>query len=124
MRRMKGEKDKKRKKIDKEEVPKEETWINWWKNQWRGSNNVQAEVHLNRKKASGTKPAKDSDKADRRPDKTCLYMNDRAATTKDKEHLTGPHVLHNTKYGSQELLGMRTKVTTVKGTKEGRVKTV
>ena len=56
--------------------------------------------------------------------KTCLYMNDRAATTKDKEHLTGPHDLYNTKYGSEELLWMRTKVTTVKGTKEGREQTV
>ena len=57
----KGEKDKKCKKMDKEEVSKEETWINWWKNQWRGSNNLQAEVHLKQKKASGTKPAKDPD---------------------------------------------------------------
>ena len=41
-RRIKREKDKKRKKMEKEEVPKEKTWINWWKNQWRGSNNLQA----------------------------------------------------------------------------------
>ena len=44
-----------------EEVPKKKTWINCLKNWWRGSNNLQAEVHLNRKKASGTKPAKDPD---------------------------------------------------------------
>ena len=33
-------------------------------------------------------------------------------------------MLHNTNYGSEDLLGMKTKVSTVKGTKEGRVKTV
>ena len=55
------------------------------KNWWRGSNNLQAEVHLNRKKASGTEPAKDPDEVDSRPDKTCVEGHDRAAKTKDKE---------------------------------------
>ena len=31
---------------------------------------------------------------------------------------------HTTKYGSQDLLGMSTKVSTVKGTTKGRVQTV
>ena len=33
-------------------------------------------------------------------------------------------MLHNTKYGSEDLLGIKTKVSTVKVTKEGRVQTV
>ena len=57
--------------------------------------------------------------------KTKLWSPDyRAAKTKDKEQLEGPHMLHNMKYESEDLLGMKTKVSTVKGTKEGRVQTV
>ena len=60
-------------------------------------------------------PAKDPDEVDKKPDKTCVEGHDRTAKTKDKEQLEGPHVLHNIKYGSKDLLGMKTKVTTVKG---------
>ena len=42
----------------------------------------------------------------------------------DKEKLEGPHMLHSMKYGSEDLLGMKTKVSSVKGTKTGRVQTV
>ena len=38
--------------------------------------------------------------------------------------MRGPHVLHNTKYGSEDLVGMETKVSTVEGTREGKVQTV
>ena len=70
-----------------------------------------------KEKNPGTEPAKD-------PDKTCVEGHDRAPKTKDKEQLEGPHVLHNMKYGSEDVLGIKTKVSTVKGTKEGRVQTV
>ena len=45
-------------------------------------------------------------------------------TDKTKEQLRGQHMFHTTKYGSEELLGMKTKVSTVKGTTGGRVQTV
>ena len=50
-------------------------------------------------------------------------MDDRAYTS-DKKDLGGPHVLHITKYGSEELVGMKPGESTVKGTKEGKVQTV
>ena len=34
-------------KLVEEEAPKEKTWISRWKNQWRGSNSLQAKEHLN-----------------------------------------------------------------------------
>ena len=89
-------KDEMRKKMVKEEVPKGETWIDWWKKQWKGANNPQAEVHPNQNKASGTEPAKAPDEAASRLNKTCVDKSDRVATTRDKEDLRGPHVLHNT----------------------------
>ena len=36
----------------------------------------------------------------------------------------GPHIFHTTKHGQEDLFGMKTKVSTVKGTKEGKVQTV
>ena len=36
----------------------------------------------------------------------------------------GPHIFHTTKHGPEDLFGMKTKVSTVKGTKEGKVHTV
>ena len=80
-----------------EKVPKKKTWINWLKNELRGSNNLQTEVYLNTKKAAGTKPAKDPDEVDSRPDKKCVERLDRAAKTKDKELLECPHLFHNMK---------------------------
>ena len=77
---------------------------------------------MNQKKASGTEPAKDPDEADSRPDTTCVEGHDRAAKAKDKEQLECPHVLHNMKYGSEDLLGLKNKVSAVKGTKEGKYK--
>ena len=62
--------------------------------------------------------------ASRRLDKICFDGHDRVANIRDKENLEGSHVLHNTKYGSEDLLGLKTKVSTVKGTTEGRVQTV
>ena len=39
--------DEMKKKMAKEEVPKGETWIGWWKKQWKGANYPRAEVHPN-----------------------------------------------------------------------------
>ena len=36
----------------------------------------------------------------------------------------GPHIFHTTKHGPEDLFGMKTKVSSVKGTKEGKVQTV
>ena len=43
---------------------------------------------------------------------------------KTKKQLGGKHMFRTTKYGFEELLGMKTKVSTVKGTTGGRVQTV
>ena len=75
-------KDEMRKKMVKEEVPKGETWISWWKKQWKGANNPQAEVHPNQNKASWTEPAKAPDEAANRLDKTCIDENDRQGSRK------------------------------------------
>ena len=69
-------------------------------------------------------PAKAPDKAAIRLDKTCVDRDDRVATTRDKEDLGGPYVLHNMKYGSEDLVRMITKVSTMQGTKDGKVQTV
>ena len=68
---------------------------------------------MKQNKASGTEPAKAPDEAAIRLDKTCVDGDDRVATTRDKEDLGGQHVLHNTKYGSEDLVGMKTKVSTM-----------
>ena len=102
-----------REKLVKEEVPNKETWINWWKNQWRGPNSPRTEVHplddiifrppsdhdqntQSQKKNSGTEPAKALDEAECKPDKTCDDTGNRTAYTRDKD-LEGSHVLHKTK---------------------------
>ena len=89
--------DEMKKKMAKEEVPKGETWIGWWKKQWKGANYPRAEVHLNQNKASVAEPARDPDKTLNSPDRTCVDENNRVANTRDEEDLRGPHVLHNTK---------------------------
>ena len=43
---------------------------------------------------------------------------------KRKKQLGGQHMFHTTKYGYEDLLRMRTKVSTVKGTTRGKVQTV
>ena len=68
----KDDKDEMRKKMVKEEVPKGETWISWWKMQWEGANNPQAEVHPNHNKGFSPtdEPAKVTQGGeDDRPDK-------------------------------------------------------
>ena len=75
-----------------------------------------------KEKIPRTGPEKDLDEMDKKPDKTCGEEPDRTAKTKDQ--LGGQHMFHTTKYGSEELLGMKTKVSTVKGTTGGRVQTV
>ena len=67
---------------------------------------------------------KGSKLADKKPDNIRVEEHDRAAKTKDREQLEGPHMFHTTKYGPEDLLVMKTKVSTVKGTKEGKVQTV
>ena len=101
-----------------------ETLKSWWKKQWKGANNPQTGVHPNQKKASGMEPAKAPDEADIKLDITCVDGDDRSATTRDKEDLSGQHVLHNTKYGYEDLVGVKTNVSTVKGTREEKVQTV
>ena len=97
---------------------------NWWKKKWPAAGDLQSKVHPDKEKNSKTGPDKDPDEADREPDKTCVGGHDRAAKTKDREQLERPTMFHTTKYGSEDLLGMKTKVNTVKGTKEGKVQTV
>ena len=56
-----------------------------------------------------TEPDKDPDEADKKPDTTSVGKLDR-----------GPHMFHTTTCGSEDLLGMSTKVSTVNDTQGGR----
>ena len=75
-----------------------------------------------RKNDPRTEPKKDPDEADKKPDTTCVGELDMGAETKNS--LGGPHVFYTTKYGSEDLLGMNTKVSTVEGTQVGTQQTV
>ena len=112
------------KKLVNKAVPKRKKWLSWRKKQLKGASDPHSEIHSDHKKAPRTEPAKAPDKASSKPEKTCVEGHDRVATARDKENLEGPHVLHNMKYGSENLLGMKTKYSAVEGTKEGRVQTV
>ena len=116
----------------KEEVTTKEKLKNWWmKKKWRGFNSPYAEVHPSdpdqnthsQNKYSEMEPAKTPDETENRPDKTCDDICDRAAYTGDKD-LEGPDVLHKTKYGSEKLLGMKTAISAVRGTRDGKAKEV
>ena len=120
----KDEEDDKEEGSGKKPVPKVTMWLSWWKKQWTAANDLLSKVHQDKEKNPGAAPDKDPDEAGRKPDKTCLGEHDGAANTKDREQLEGPHMFHTTKCGSDDLLGMKTKVSTVKGTKEGKVHTV
>ena len=117
-------------KLVKEEMTTKEGWINWWRKQWKGSGNLQAEVHPaddiifrppsepdkithSQNKVSGTGPPEATDEAEEWPDKKRDDTGDREGYTRDKD-LEGSHVLHNTKYRSEVLLGMKTSVSAVK----------
>ena len=120
----KDEEDDKEEGSGKKPAPKVTMWLSWWKKQWTGANDLLSKVHPDKEKNPGAEPDKDPDEAGRKPDKTCLGEHDRAAKTKDMEQLEGPHMFHTTKCGLEDLLGMKTKVSTVKGTQEGKVHTV
>ena len=120
----KDEEDDKEEGSGKKPVPKVTMWLSWWKKQWTAANDLLSKVHQDKEKNPGAAPDKDPDEAGRKPDKTCLGEHEGAANTKDREQLEGPHMFHTTKCGSDDLLGMKTKVSTVKGTKEGKVHTV
>ena len=105
-------------------VPKRKKWLSWRKKQLKGASDPHSELHPDHKKAPGTEPAKTPEEASSKPEKTCVEGYDRVATARDTENLEGPHVLHNIKYKSENLLGMKTKVSAVEGTKEGKVQTV
>ena len=79
------------------------------------------DVSKDKEKNPKTEPDKDPDEADKKPDKTRVGGHDRAAKTRDREQLEGPHMFHTTKYRSEDLLGMNTKVCTVKGTTGGEI---
>ena len=96
-------------------MPKRGTWLSWCKKQWTGVGDPHSEVHPDH----NTERSKDPDEVDSRPDKTCVDGHDRAAKKKGKEQLECPHVLHNIKYGSEDLLGLKTTVSAVKRYKRG-----
>ena len=66
-----------------------------------------------------TEPAEAPDEADNRPNKTCDDTGDSVANTTYKD-FEDPHVLYNTKYGSETLLGMKASVGAVKSTRGGK----
>ena len=66
------------------------------------SNNIQSREE--NKNDTRTEPDRDPQKADKKSHTTCVGKLDRAA--KAREQLRGPHMFHNIKYGSEELLGM------------------
>ena len=96
--------------------------LSWWNKKWPASGDLQSRVQKEKERIPKTEPDKDPDEAGEKPDTTCVGELDR--TTKTKEQLGGPHISRNIKYGSEDLPGMSTKVSTVKGTTGGKVQTV
>ena len=94
----------------KKKTPRTGKLWSWWRKIWPASGDLQSAVQQEKENDPRAEPDKDPDEADKKPD-TCVGELDRAAKT--KEQLGGPHMFHNTKYGSQDLLGMSTKVSTV-----------
>ena len=110
----KDDEDDEEKGFGKKPAPKMKKWLSWWKKRWPATGDLHSKVQLEKEKSPRAEPDKDSDKEDRKQDKTCVGGHDRAAKTKDRKQLEGPHMLHNTKYKCEDLLGMKTKVSTVK----------
>ena len=98
----------------KKQMPRACKWLSRWKKSWP----VLSKVHAREGEEEGNVPRKGEEHdpvgADKNPDKTC--GEEPVNMAKTKQELGGQHMFHTTKYGSEELLGMRTKVSTVKGT--------
>ena len=89
---------------------------------WPVSNNIHSREEEEKEKIPRTEKRKGSRWGRQKTDKTCGEDPDNM--DKRKKQLRGQHMFHTTKYGSEDLLRMRTKVSTVKGTTRGKVQTV
>ena len=77
----------------------------WWRKMWQATGDLQSKVQKEKENDPRTEPV------------TCVGELDMRAKTKNS--LGGPYVFHTTKYGSEDLLGMNTKVSSVDGTQGG-----
>ena len=94
------------------------------KKRWPASSDLWSKVQKDKEKNPKTGPDKNPDDVDKKTRQTCVGGHNRAAKTKDREQLEGQHMFHTTMYGSEDLLGMNAKVSTVKGTTGGKVQMV
>ena len=58
------------KKVVNEPGSKKENWLNCWKKQWTGAEDIHSKVHPENKESRRTEPAKAPDEAEEQPDKT------------------------------------------------------
>ena len=91
----------------KKQMPRACKWLSWWKKRWPVLGKVQAREGEENEKFPSKGEDDDPNGADKNPDKT--FGEEPVNMAKTKQELGGQHMFHTTKYGSEELLGMRTK---------------
>ena len=93
---------------------------------WKAPRDTKSRALHEKEDDPRTKPKKDPDEADKKPRTSVGELDIEEINPGDetKKSLGGTHVFYKTRYGSEDLLGMNTKVSTVEGTQGGKQQTI